>query len=77
MSHPITIPIFGSNNGQQGSLQQQLGANDDNIDEDDNVDWTQAVSGGGDNDMDFDLLAEYLLEENSGPGGSGMNFDFK
>jgi hypothetical protein len=27
--------------------------------------------------MDFDLLAEYLLEENSSHGGSGMNFDLK
>lgn len=78
MSHPITIPIFGSSSGQQGSMQQQR-HEDSGVDD---VDWAQEMGheagGGGDQDMDFDLLAEYLLEDSHGQGGGpGMNFDFK
>jgi hypothetical protein len=87
MSHPITIPIFGSNSGQQGSIHQEPTSE---VEIADAVDWNQELnhggvvsrgggggSGVGETDMDFDLLAEYLLEENSSHGGSGMNFDLK
>lgn len=62
MSQPVTIPIFGSASNQQPTQQQQAGG-----------DWY--MEDGGDQDMDFDLLAEYLLEEN--PGTSQTGFDFK
>lgn len=76
MSHPITIPIFGSNRGQQHQHE-----------DDDADDWTRGMNhhdtddgAAGDQDMDFDLLAEYLMEDNPGGGGGqgglGMNFDF-
>lgn len=61
MSQPVTIPIFGSASNQQPTQQQQAGG-----------DWY--MEDGGDQDMDFDLLAEYLLEEN--PGTSQTGFDF-
>jgi hypothetical protein len=73
MSHPITIPIFGP----KTSGQQQHGTIPNSSADD--VDWTQDMGHetGGDQDMDFDLLAEYLLEDNPGPVMPGMNFDFK
>jgi hypothetical protein len=81
MSHPITIPVFGSTS-HRGSITQQPTPEDKIADD---VDWSQDMNRGGggggggvgDTDMDFDLLAEYLLEENPVQGGSGMNFDFK
>jgi hypothetical protein len=75
MSQSITIPMFGpaSGSGQQQQQQQQQ----NNTESLDDVDWTQNMdqATGGDGDMDFDLLAEYLLEDNPGQA-SGINFDF-
>jgi hypothetical protein len=64
MNQPVTIPIFGSSSAQA-----------DHQHHDGQSLWQMEQ---GENDMDFDLLAEYLLEDN--PGGestSGMTFDFK
>jgi len=65
MSQPVTIPIFGSTSTQQQQPTQHQ----------------QAVLSGewymddGGPDMDFDLLAEYLLEENPVTSQTG-DFDF-
>jgi len=66
MSQPVTIPIFGSSSTQQPQQQQQpQGAG---------ADW---YMDDGEQDMDFDLLAEYLLEENPGVNQTGgASFDF-
>mmetsp|Transcript_6359 Transcript_6359/g.15436 ORF Transcript_6359/g.15436 Transcript_6359/m.15436 type:complete len:484 (+) Transcript_6359:316-1767(+) len=61
MSQPVTIPIFGSTSTQHP--QQQAGGSGD---------W---YMDDGEQDMDFDLLAEYLLEENPDPSHTGA-FDF-
>ena len=61
MSQPVTIPIFGSASTQQPP-QQQAG------------EW---LMDGGEQDMDFDLLAEYLLEDNPSSHTVGVDFDFK
>jgi len=68
MSQPVTIPIFGSTSTQQQqpAQQQQPGGSEWYMDD-------------GEQDMDFDLLAEYLLEENpttSQTGGFDFNSDF-
>ncbi len=75
MSRSMTIPIFASSGGhhQQTSSRTQESS--------DVTGWTHNIDhdgedGGGDNDMDFDLLAEYLLEDNLGQA-SGMSFEFK
>jgi len=62
MSQPVTIPVFGSTSTQQQQPTQQQGSGEWYMDD-------------GGQDMDFDLLAEYLLEE---PGSSQTGgFDFK
>lgn len=58
MSQPVTIPIFGSTSTQHPA-QHQAG------------EW---LMDGGEQDMDFDLLAEYLLEDN--PDSTQSDFDF-
>jgi len=64
MSQPVTIPIFGSTSTQQQQPTQQQQSGEWYIDEDEQ-------------DMDFDLLAEYLLEENPTTNQTGgVNFDF-
>ena len=76
MSQSITIPMFGA--ASSGQQQQQQGQQQNTAaPSSDDVDWTQHMDhpAGGDGDMDFDLLAEYLLEENPGQA-SGMGFDF-
>jgi len=71
MSQPVTIPIFASasTQQQQPTQQQQAGGSEWYIDDDDD----------GEQDMDFDLLAEYLLEENptSTSQSGGVDFEFK
>lgn len=63
MPQPVTIPIFGSASNQQ-QPQTSAGLGEWSIDE-------------GEQDMDFDLLAEYLLEDNPGSNQTGGgNFDF-
>ena len=62
MSQPVTIPIFGSTSTQHPQ-QQAAGSSD----------WYMED---GEQDMDFDLLAEYLLEENPDSSHTG-GFDFK
>ncbi|KAL3925772.1 MAG: hypothetical protein SGILL_000190 [Bacillariaceae sp.] len=70
-SQSVTIPIFAPNSGQQQQTQTAAAAASS-----EDVDWTQHIDhGDGTGDMDFDLLAEYLLEENPGQA-AGMNFDF-
>lgn len=69
MSQPVTIPIFGSTSTQQQqpTQHQQAGVSGE---------WYMDDGGP---DMDFDLLAEYLLEENPGTsqtGGFDFNADF-
>ena len=65
MSQPVTIPIFGSTSTQQQQpSQHQAGGSGE---------WYMDDGGA---DMDFDLLAEYLLEENPGTNQTG-GFDFK
>lgn len=59
MSQPVTIPIFGSTSTQHPGQQQAS-------------EW---LMDGGEQDMDFDLLAEYLLEDN--PDSTQTDFDFK
>jgi len=67
MSQPVTIPIFGSTSAQQQqpTQHQQAGVSGE---------W---YMDDGEQDMDFDLLAEYLLEENPSTSQTGgVNFDF-
>ena len=63
MSQPVTIPIFGSTSNQQPHTSGESG------------EWYMDDE---EQDMDFDLLAEYLLEENPGQTQTtvGVNFDF-
>jgi hypothetical protein len=61
MSQPVTIPIFASS--AQHTQQQDGGSEWFTMDD-------------GDQDMDFDLLAEYLLEENP-TVNNRTEFDFK
>lgn len=65
MSQPVTIPVFGSTSTQQQQPTQQQGSGEWYMDD-------------GGQDMDFDLLAEYLLEEpgSSQTGGFDFNADF-
>jgi hypothetical protein len=60
MSQPVTIPLFASS---AQHTQQDGGSEWFTIDD-------------GDQDMDFDLLAEYLLEENP-TVNNRTDFDFK
>mmetsp|Transcript_8271 Transcript_8271/g.17205 ORF Transcript_8271/g.17205 Transcript_8271/m.17205 type:complete len:501 (+) Transcript_8271:257-1759(+) len=69
MSQPVTIPIFGSSSTQQPqpTQEQQAGGSGE---------WYMDDT---EQDMDFDLLAEYLLEDNPGtvqPEGFDLNTDF-
>ncbi len=65
MPQTITMPVFGSaGQAQPSSEGAQNGGG---------CDWQMGESGG---DADFDLLAEYLLEENP-TSTVGLNFDFK
>jgi hypothetical protein len=72
----ITLPVFGSasNNNQQAAAaggQQSSGNNSNNSNNNNNNgEWD---SGNAD-PMDFDLLAEYLLDD---AGGNPVSFDFK
>jgi len=63
MSQPVTIPVFGSTSNQQPHTSGESG------------EWYMDDE---EQDMDFDLLAEYLLEENPGHTQTtgGVNFDF-
>ena len=62
MSQPVTMPIFGSTSTQKQQPQQQS-------------EW---YMDDGEQDMDFDLLAEYLLEEAPSTSQTGgVNFEFK
>jgi hypothetical protein len=66
MPQAVTLPVFGSASNQASSSAEgtQTGANSE---------WQMDSS----NDpMDFDLLAEYLLEDNP-TSATGLNFDFK
>lgn len=41
-------------------------------------DWGAGAASGSGDPLDFDLLAEYLLDDGaSGPGGMDISFDFK
>jgi hypothetical protein len=65
MPQTITMPVFGSAGQAQPTSEgtQNVGG----------CDWQMGESGG---DADFDLLAEYLLEENP-TSTAGLTFDFK
>ena len=65
MPQTITLPIFGSAGNQSKSAQDQGTQNDNG--------WQMGESSG---DADFDLLAEYLLEDNP-TTSAALNFDFK
>ena len=64
MPQTVTMPVFTSAGQAQPASEgtQQVGGSD----------WQVGESGG---DADFDLLAEYLLEENP-TNTAGLNFDF-
>lgn len=65
MSQPVTIPIFGSSSAQLQQHHHQDGQSEWQIDQ-------------AEQDMDFDMLAEYLLDDNPGDQSAlGMTFDFK
>mmetsp|Transcript_44648 Transcript_44648/g.129071 ORF Transcript_44648/g.129071 Transcript_44648/m.129071 type:complete len:470 (+) Transcript_44648:144-1553(+) len=66
MPETVTLPVFGSASNQQAT------ASADEAQKNANQDW-QMDSGG--DPMDFDLLAEYLLEENP-TSAAGIDFDF-
>jgi hypothetical protein len=61
-SQSITMPIFAA----AGNTHQH---------DDDDGDWNEDLDH-GDHDMDFDLLAECLLEDNLGGPSAGISFDF-
>jgi hypothetical protein len=66
MPQAVTLPVFGSASNQASSSAEgaQNGTNNE---------WQMDSS----NDpMDFDLLAEYLLEDNT-TSTTGLAFDFK
>lgn len=66
MTQTVTLPVFGSANSQAQSSAEvdQNGTHNE---------WQIDSSG---DPMDFDLLAEYLLEDNPS-SSAGINFDFK
>jgi hypothetical protein len=61
---PITLPVFGSSSAHAAASDGGAQAGSD---------WN--IDGPGD-PMDFDFLAEYLLDDNPGTS-SGIGFDFK
>jgi len=65
MPQTITMPVFGAATSQAPASEadQHVAG----------CDWQMGESGG---DADFDLLAEYLLEDNPS-SAAGLNFDFK
>lgn len=67
MPQTVTLPVFGSAKNQASSSAEgaQSGANGE---------WQ--IDSNND-PMDFDLLAEYLLEDNPTSSTAGLNFDFK
>ena len=64
MPQTVTLPIFGSASNQASSTE---GVNNGS-----NSEWQVDTNG---DPMDFDLLAEYLLEDTAA-SSTGMNFDF-
>jgi hypothetical protein len=62
MTQAISLPVFGSSSAQ-GTAEQSV----------EQGEWHMDTGGDG---MDFDLLAEYLLDDNP-TSAAGMNFDFK
>ena len=65
MSQAFTFPVFGSS-GRQSVVQGQLA----------NQNETLQMDSGSADPMDFDLLAEYLLDDASGTA-NGISFDFQ
>lgn len=64
MPEAVTLPVFGSASNQAAAEGNTSGTSSE---------WQMDSS----NDpMDFDLLAEYLLEDNT-TSSTGLNFDFK
>jgi PAS domain S-box-containing protein len=72
----ITMPIFapaGNTNNRQQHQNSDAGAGGGG----DVSDWQEHLVDHSDHDMDFDLLAECLFEDNLGvPSSSGIAFDF-
>lgn len=66
MPQTVTLPVFGSAANQTSSSGEGSNAGT-------NSEWQMDNNG---DPMDFDLLAEYLLED-SAASSSGLNFDFK
>ncbi len=66
MSHTVTLPVFAS---------ASAAAHADGAQSANQAEW-QMESGSGDG-MDFDLLAEYLLDDNPAVPAPGISFDFK
>lgn len=67
VTHP-TLPVFGSAGNQAPT------AGDGTQAASSNSEWPVDPNG---DPSDFDLLAEYLLEDNHVLNTSGLNFDFK
>lgn len=65
MPQTVTLPVFGSANTQAPGDGAQGAAG--------HSEWQMDSNG---DPMDFDLLAEYLLED-SNAGVPGLNFDFQ
>lgn len=64
---PVTIPVFGSASARAAAAASADGGQNGSSE------WNMDQSG---DPMDFDFLAEYLLDENPG-NAAGMAFDFK
>ena len=66
MPQTVTLPVFGSaNTADQAAQQQQASGN--------NAEWSAENSGDG---IDFDILAEYLLDDNPNIANGMTDFNF-
>ena len=68
MPQAVTLPVFGSASNQNQPASASEGTQGGT-----NGEWQ--IDSNND-PMDFDLLAEYLLEDNT-TSSTGLNFDFK
>ena len=68
-AHPVSLPVFGAASAQETAAAPS-GGEQPSSDLAAQGDWQMDTGGDG---MDFDLLAEYLLDDN--PAGS-VAFDF-
>ena len=69
MTQAVSLPVFGAASGQGAAATEHAAPPEQAA----QGDWQMDTGGDG---MDFDLLAEYLLDDNP-TSAAGMAFDFK